>query len=128
VKRLIAATLAIAAIAVPAVADYGYGGFGPGYKQPYYVDCWRPWWGGLCGWGPYHGCSGYPAYKCAPTSGYRCSPCRYPPSSYYYGYPDYEGGYAQYPRTFVYDWSPDQGDEAPPTRQNAPRQQPYQAP
>lgn len=129
-KRITALAFALVALttaARPAAADFGYGGFGPGY-HPYYVEGWRPWWGGLHGWGPYHGCSSYPAYKCAPTSGYRCRPCLYPPSSYYYGYPNYEGGYAQYPRTFVYDWSPDAGDQVSQPRQDLPPQQPYQAP
>ncbi len=113
-KRIAAALIAFAgliSITTPdAQADYTYGNFGPGY--PYYSR-WRPWWGGLHGWGSYHGCSAYPAYPCAPTSGYRHRPGLFPPSSSYYGYPDYQGGYAQYPREFIYDWQPDEGDEQP---------------
>jgi hypothetical protein len=102
--------LLLAGAASTAKADYAYGSFGQ--YSPYY-DRARPWWGGITGWGPYHGYSGYPAYRCAPTSRYRLRPCLYPPSSYYYGYPDYHGGYTQYPREFLYDWSPDAGDQAP---------------
>ena len=91
-------------------ADYAYGSFGP---PGGYYSCYRPWWGGLWGWGPWSGCSGYPAYKCSQTSGYRKRPCLFPPVSNYYGYPSYEGGYTQYPREFIYDWRPDQGDEQP---------------
>jgi hypothetical protein len=139
VKRLIVAALLLsplaAATARTARADYGYGGFGPGYF-PYYERChpyydrWRPWWGSLCGWTPFHGCSGYPAYSCARTSGYRFCPGYYPPSSSYYGYPDYNGGYGfqQYPRTFVYDWSPEAGDQAPQDGSQPEPQQVYQAP
>ena len=108
---LLCFSAALLASATTAKADYAYGGFGPGYN-PYY-DHWRPWWGGLTGWGPYHGYSGYPAYRFRPQSGYRYRPCLYPPSSYYYGYPGLRGGYQQYPREFIYDWSPEAGDEAP---------------
>lgn len=119
--------VASAIIAVPAArADYGYGSVGPGYKP--YWDCQRPWWGGFAGWGTVHGYSGYPAYRCAPTSKYRYRPCLSPPSSQYYGYPDYQGGYEKYPRKFVYDWSPEEGDQAPQPRQDLPRSEPYQAP
>ncbi|HVU90045.1 MAG TPA: hypothetical protein VHD36_22120 [Pirellulales bacterium] len=99
------------AVTPAAKADYAFGSFGP---PGGYYSCWRPWWGGLWGWGPWSGCSGYPAYKCSPTSGYRYRPCLYPPSSNYYGYPRDEGtGYSQYPREFIYDWRPDEGDEQP---------------
>ena len=124
---LVCVTSALASAVAPfARADYAYGGFS-GAGAPYY-DHWRPWWGGLGGWGPNHGYSAYPAYRSAPTSGYRYRPCRYPPSSYYYGSSNFEGGYSQYPRTFVYDWSTNQGDEAPQPRTDAPPPQPYQAP
>ena len=112
----------LACIAPTARADYAYGGFGPGYS-PYY-DHARPWWGGLSGWGSWHGYSGYPAYRCAPNSRYRSRPCLYPPSSYYYGYPDYHGGYTQYPREFIYDWSPDEGDMAPNEAKPRPQMDP----
>lgn len=115
-KRFVLALLLFAASAfssrTTARADHAYGSFGP---PGGYYSCWRPWWGGLWGWGPWSGCSGYPAYKCAPNSGYRYRPCLYPPSSSYYGYPDYQGGYypQRYPREFVYDWQPEEGDEQP---------------
>ena len=113
-KRFTRSLLLVAALAgiAPATAhaDYAYGSYGP---PGGYYSCWRPWWGGLSGWGPYHGCSGYPAYKCAATSGYRHRPCLFPPSSYYYGYPGYQGGYQQYPREFIYNWSRAEGEEQP---------------
>jgi hypothetical protein len=115
VKRAIVlfllSTALAASLTTAAQADYSYGGFGPGY-HPYY-DHWRPWWGGLGGWGPNHGYSSYPAYRCAPTSGYRYRPCLYPPSSWYYGSSNFYGGYTQYPREFIYDWSAGKGDVAP---------------
>jgi hypothetical protein len=107
---LLLALALVSLAASTAQADNAYGSFGP--PGGYYSQ-WRPWWGGLWGWGPYKGCSGYPAYACKQTSGYRYRPCLYPPSSSYYGYPSYDGGYSQYPREFIYDWRPDQGDEQP---------------
>ncbi len=70
-------------------ADYAYGSFGP---PGGYYSCYRPWWGGLWGWGPWSGCSGYPAYKCSQTSGYRKRPLPLPARVELLWLPELRGG------------------------------------
>ena len=111
-KRLtIVCSLALlGCMATSARADYAYGGFGPGYS-PYY-DHARPWWGGLSGWGAWHGATAYPAYRCAEHCAIvidracirrRRTITAIPTTT------------ADTPNTreFIYDWSQDAGDMRP---------------
>ncbi|MBI2826144.1 MAG: hypothetical protein HYX69_15805 [Planctomycetia bacterium] len=96
---LVAAALLLATGAVGGPACHAVHPPGP----PPVIDCYRPYWGGLRGWGFFFGQAGYPAYT-VNSPPYRFNTCGFPPLSESSYYPYYGTGINQYPRSFQYNW------------------------
>ncbi len=102
-KRLAKLLVVLAAVAL-ADARIASADNHPGpYRSNVYTG-YRPWYGGVCGWGKCYGYYAYPAYPWV-NPGYRASDWGYPPTSYYYGDPNAPpAGRVPYPRSFSYVW------------------------